>query len=228
MKQLITLHLFLVTVFSVQAQSEAEKRMNKELESIPYRESADIPQSFVVVSNDGNTFIKDSVNYVQAVAHGYHDTKLEGVNCTVKRIKNTNTYEVFTPKAGECQITIYGVNTTTKKSVPLGTYMYTVAEKIEHTFVINGKRSGEVITAPFASIACKNLHYWNYEENIELLEWSMESGGKTISGKGENTDKSVETWLKAIPAGQTIVVKGKAKSNFQGTFEVTSVFLKGN
>ncbi len=228
MKHLITLN-FLIFFASVSlAQTEAEKAMYAELESLPYRESSEIPQSFIVASNFSNTFIKDSANYIQAVAHGYDDTELQGFNCKIEREKNTNTYKVFTPQAGECRITIYGVNTTTKKKVPLGAYIFSVVDKVYHSIKIDSKISGEAIGNSVSSISCSNVHYWNYQEEITLLEWTMESGGKTISGKGEKTDKSVETWLKAIPSGQAIVVSGKAKSNFLGEFDVVSVFIKGD
>jgi hypothetical protein len=227
MKHLIILNLILSSFISL-AQTDAEKAMKKELESIPYRESSEIPGSFMVVSNHDNTFIKDSINYVQAIAHGYDDTQLEGTNCTIKREKNTNTYEVFTPTAGECRIAIYGVNTTTKKKVALGVYTFSVVDKVYHSIKIDSKISGEAIGNSVSSISCCTVHYWNYLEEITLLEWTMESGGKTISGKGEKADKSLENWLKTIPSGQVIVVNGKAKSNFTGEFDVTSVFLKGD
>ncbi len=228
MKHLITLNFLILFVSASFAQSEAEKQMKKELESIPYRESSEIPQSFVVASNFSNTFIKDSVNYIQAVAHGYDDTELQGVNCKIEREKNTNTYKVFTPKSGECRITIYGVNTTTNKKVPLGAYTFSIVDQVYHTIKIDSKISGEAIGNSVSAISCGNLHYWNYQEEITLLEWTMKSEGKTISGKGEKTDKSVEAWLKTIPSGQAIVITGKAKSTFLGEFDVISVFIKGD
>lgn len=225
MKHLIILNLILTGLVS-HAQTDAEKAIKKELESIPYRESSEIPQSFVIASNYNNTFIKDSVNYIQAVAHGYDDTELIGTNCTIKRQKNTNTYEVFTPATGECRIAIYGVNTTTKKKVTLGLYNFSVVDQVYHTIKLDSKISGDAIGNSISSISCGNLHYWNYQEELTLLEWTMESGGKTISGKGEKTEKPLENWLKSIPSGEPIVVKGKATSNFLGEFDVTSVFLK--
>jgi hypothetical protein len=227
MKHLIILSLILSSFTSL-AQTDAEKAMYAELESLPYRESSEIPQSFIVASNFSNTFIKDSANYIQAVAHGYDDTELQGFNCKIEREKNTNSYKVFTPEAGECRIALYGVNTTTKKKICLGTYIYEVVDKVYHSIKIDQTISGGMIGNKISSIGCCNLHYWNYQEEITLLEWTMKSEGKTISGKGEKTDKSLESWLKTIPSGQAIVVTGKAKSNFLGEFDVISVFIKGD
>ena len=191
-----------------------------------HKSSSEIPGSFLVSSNANNTFIKDSANIIYAIAHGYDETKLTGNNCSIKKIKNTNSYEVRATKAGECSISISGHNSTTNKSVPLGTYMFKVVDKIERTITIGDKSTGEFIDGRSTFIGCKNISYWNYEEIILLKEWTLESNGVKFSGTGQSLSKEALKWIASIPANQAIVVKGLADSSFVGEFEVISVFLK--
>ncbi len=185
------------------------------------------PRSYMVISNQNYTFIKDSLNYLSAISHGYDDTRLECENCTIIQEESTLDYLVYTPKSGKCQIIIYGVNRTTNKSVCLGAYSFNVADSIYHDVYLDNVRSGNSITSNITSIECKNRDYWNSNEEMTLLSWKLNYGSKEVSGNGNELTKEAIQFMKEIPKGEIIIVTTTSKSNFQKTFVTKGLFFKG-
>ncbi|WP_294679399.1 hypothetical protein [uncultured Fluviicola sp.] len=184
------------------------------------------PRSFMVISNQNYTFIKDSLNYLSAISHGYDDTKLECENCTLSQEENTLDYLVYTPKSGSCRIIIYGINRTTNKTVCLGAFSFNVADSVYHDVYLDNVRSGNSITSNITSIECRNRDYWNGDEEMTLISWKLNSGSKEVVGTGNELTKEAIQFVKEIPSGEIIVVTTTSKSNFQKTFVTKGLFFK--
>lgn len=191
------------------------------------RTSNEVPRSFMVISNNNYTFIKDSLNHLMAVSHGYDDTRLECINCNIIQEKTTLDYIVYTPNSGECKISIFGINSKTKKEACLGQYRFDIADSVYHDIYIDNILSGNTITNKIATINCKNRDYWNYDEgDIEILTWSIKHRDKEVNGTGNEISKEAINFIKAAPSGESIIITVKAKSNFQKPFVAKGIFLK--
>lgn len=184
------------------------------------------PRSFMVISNQNYTFIKDSLNYLSAISHGYDDTKLECENCTLTQEENTLDYLVYTPKSGSCRIIIYGINRTTNKTVCLGAFSFNVADSVYHDIYLDNVRSGNSITSNITSIECRNRDYWNVAEEMTLLGWKLNYGSKEVIGNGNELTKEAIQFVKEVPSGEIIIVTTTSKSNFQKTFVTKGLFFK--
>lgn len=225
MKHLILVSLSLLFGFSVYSQSK--KKLSPQAGGNGKTKSIDVPRGFVTISNNNYTFIKDSLNRISAVSHGYDDTRLECVNCQIIQEESTLDYLVYTPNSGECKITIFGMNTTSKKEVCLGQYTFQIADSVYHDIYLDGILSGNAITSKIKTIDCKNRAYWNWEEgDMELMTWKILHGTKEISGVGNEISKEARKFISDIPNGEAIIVIVTAKNNFQKSFITKGVFLK--
>ena len=190
------------------------------------RTSGETPRSFIVISNKNNTFIKDSLNYLSAVSHGYDDTKLECINCTIKQEETTLDYLVYTPKEGKCQINIYAINRETRATVSLGSYFFEVADSVYHSIYLDNILSGNTVTSAVSKIDCQNRDYWNWQEEMEIISWKLNYQSTEISGKGNELNREARNLIKDIPSGFPFVLTIQAKSNFQKPFITKGTFLK--
>ena len=227
MKHLIFILLSMNGIHPIYAQNYDNYQLKSEVGGNGNSPSSQTPGSFIVSINQNNTFIRDSLNRIQAVSHGYDETHLTGYNCVITQSENGLTYHVFTPNAGECFIAINGVNTKTKRSVNLGLYRFNVADSVYHDIYLDQVISGRAITGKVTTVFCKNRDYWNgKEDEIEVLTWKITQGGKEVSGTGSEISKEGVQFIQTVPPGEAIMVTVQAKSNFQKTFVTKGVFLK--
>lgn len=227
MKQLILVSLSLLLGSSVYSQSK--KKLSSQAGGNGKTKSVEVPRGFIIISNNNNTFIKDSLNHLTAVSHGYDDTRLECINCQIIQEESTLDYLVYTPNSGECKIKIFGMNTSTKQEACLGQYNFQIADSIYHDIYIDGILSGNSIKSGIKTIDCKNRAYWNWEEGeMELMTWKILHGNKEIIGVGNELSKEARKFINDIPDGEVIIVIVTAKSNFQTPFVTKGVFLKRN
>lgn len=225
MKHLILVSLSLLLGFSVYSQSK--RKLSPQAGGNGKNKSIDVPRGFVSISNNNYTFIKDSLNHLMAVSHGYDDTRLECINCQILQEESTLDYLVYTPNSGECKITIFGMNTTTKREVCLGQYTFQVADSVYHDIYLDGILSGNSITSKIKIIECKNRAYWNGEEgDMEVITWRIIHGNNEIYGVGNEITKEARKLIGDIPSGEAIIVTVTAKNNFQKPFITKGVFLK--
>lgn len=226
MKKYLILILLLLTAPMVFSQSKKKFPKTTFAGGTGKEMTINNPRSFMVISNQNYTFIKDSLNYLSAISHGYDDTKLECENCTLTQEENTLDYLVYTPKSGSCRIIIYGINRTTNKTVCLGAFSFNVADSIYHDIYLDNIRSGNSITSNITSIECRNRDYWNADEEMTILGWKLNYGSKEVKGNGNELTKEAIQFVKEIPSGEIIVVTTTSKSNFQKTFVTKGLFFK--
>lgn len=227
MKNIILIYLFLLIGFSLYSQSG--KKLSPKAGGDGETKSINVPRGFLTISNNNYTFIKDSLNKLTAVSHGYDDTRLECTNCQIIQEESTLDYLVYTPNSGECKISIFGMNAKTKQEACLGQYTFQIADSVYHDIYLNDIVSGNSITSDIKTINCKNRAYWNWEEeDLELITWKIIHGNKEVTGVSHEVDKEARKFISDIPNGEAIIVIVTAKSNFQKPFVTKGVFLKRN
>lgn len=225
-KQLIVIIILLLIAPMVFSQSKKKFPKTTFAGGTGKEMTANNPRSYMVISNQNYTFIKDSLNYLSAISHGYDDTKLECENCTIIQEENTLQYSVYTPKSGSCRIIIYGINRATNKTVCLGAYSFNVADSVYHDVYLDNVRSGNSISSNITSIECRNRDYWNADEEMNLISWKLNHDSKEVTGNGNELTQEAIQFINQIPKGEIIIVTTTSKSNFQKTFVTKGLFFK--